>query len=130
MGFQIGQYFEMDKQISSDDIEKFAELSGDYNPLHMDNTYAKESIFGQRIAHGMLSASYISTIIGTKFPGNGTIYMQQNLKFKRPVYIGEYLKIRVELVELLENNKAKLLTTIKSTKNGIVIEGEALVKLP
>ncbi len=130
MDFQIGQYFEMDKQINSEDIEKFAEVSGDFNPLHMDNAYAKESIFGERIAHGMLSASYISTILGTKFPGNGTIYLQQNLKFKRPVHIGESLKIRVELTELLEKHKAKLTTTIKNKKDEIIIEGEALVKLP
>lgn len=130
MEFQIGQYYEMEKKINSEDIEKFAELSGDYNPLHMDNVFAKESIFGQRIAHGMLSASYISTIIGTKFPGNGTIYMQQNLKFKRPVYIGEHLKVRVELKDLLDNHKAKLLTTIRTIKDETVIEGEALVKLP
>lgn len=130
MEFQIGQYYEMEKRIDAEDIKKFAELSGDYNPLHMDNAYAKESIFGQRIAHGMLSASYISTIIGTKFPGNGTIYIQQNLKFKRPVYIGEHLIIRVELDEILDKNKAKLLTTVRTIKEETVIEGEALVKLP
>ncbi len=130
MEFQIGQYYEMEKIIDAEDIKKFAELSGDYNPLHMDNAYAKESIFGQRIAHGMLSASYISTIIGTKFPGNGTIYIQQNLKFKRPVYIGEHLIIRVELDEILDKNKAKLLTTVRTIKEETVIEGEALVKLP
>lgn len=130
MEFQTGQYYEMQKKVTQEDVLKFAEISGDFNPIHVDEEYAKNSIFGQRIAHGMLGAAYVSTVIGMKFPGEGTIYMGQNLKFVRPVYPGDELTVRVEIKELLEKNRAKLATTVKNGKEETVIEGEALVKLP
>ncbi len=130
MEFQAGQYYEMKKKVTQEDVLKFAELSGDFNPIHIDEEYAKNSIFGQRIAHGMLGAAYVSTVIGTKFPGEGTIYMGQNLKFVRPVYPGDELTIRVEIEQLLEKNRARLITTVHNGKKENVIEGEALVKLP
>lgn len=130
MKFQLGQCYKMKRQVTAEDIAKFAEVSGDFNPIHMDKEYAKGTIFGAQIAHGMLIASYISTVIGTKFPGKGTVYMGQNLKFIRPVFFGEELTIHVELTELLEKRKAKLSTFVKNGKEEIVIEGEAFVKLP
>ena len=130
MEFQAGQYYEKKKKVTQEDVLKFAELSGDFNPIHVDEEYAKNSIFGQRIAHGMLGAAYVSTVIGTKFPGEGTIYMGQNLKFVRPVYPGDELTIRVEIEQLLEKNRARLITTVHNGKKENVIEGEALVKLP
>lgn len=130
MEFQAGQYYEMKKKVTQEDVLKFAELSGDFNPIHIDEEYAKNSIFGQRIAHGMLGAAYVSTVIGTKFPGEGTIYMGQNLKFVLPVYPGDELTIRVEIEQLFEKNRARLITTVHNGKKENVIEGEALVKLP
>ena len=130
MVYQIGQYYEMKKKVTSEEIDKFAEVSGDFNPIHVDEAFAKQSIFGQRIAHGMLGASYISTVIGTAFPGQGTIYMGQNLKFMRPVFLEEELTIHVELIEMMEKQKAKLSTIVRNSKGETVIEGEALVKLP
>lgn len=130
MEFKISQYYEMKRKVTETDISKFAEVSGDFNPVHLDEDYARSSVFGARIAHGMLIASYISSVIGMQFPGPGTIYMGQNLKFVRPVYLGQELLIRVELVELQEKHRAKLSTNVKNEKDETVIEGEALVKLP
>jgi 3-hydroxybutyryl-CoA dehydratase len=127
---KIGQTAEYERTITEDDIEKFAEVSGDYNPVHMDEEYAKQTMFKGRIAHGMLSASFISTVIASKLPGPGSIYLKQDLVFRKPVRIGDKITAKVEIVSKNAEKKRITLSTICSNKeNQIVIDGEALVML-
>lgn len=128
--FSINQEKWMNKTIGENDIQNFAEISGDWNPIHIDEEYAKNSIFGKRIAHGMLSASYISAVIGNDFPGVGTIYLEQRLRFLKPVYIGDEVRVLVRIRELRQKGQALLQTDVMNQKGELVIEGEALVKLP
>jgi 3-hydroxybutyryl-CoA dehydratase len=128
---KIGQTAEYQKTITEDDIEKFAEVSGDYNPVHMDEEYAKQTIFQGRIAHGMLSASFISTALASKLPGPGTIYLKQQLAFRKPVRIGDQITTRVEVTSKNDEKKGiTLKTTCINQEDQIVIDGEALVMLP
>ena len=130
MEIKIGQKASFTKTISESDIYTFAGISGDFNPVHVNEEEARKSIFGERIAHGMLGASLISTVLGTKLPGPGTIYMSQSLSFKAPVYIGDTICATVEVKELLPKHQAVLNTMVKNQNDTIVIDGEALVKLP
>ena len=129
MEIKIGQKASFTKTISESDIYTFAGISGDFNPVHVNEEEARNSIFGERIAHGMLGASLISTVLGTKLPGPGTIYMGQSLSFKAPVYIGDTICAIVEVKELRPKKQAVLHTMVKNQEGKIVIEGEALVKL-
>ncbi len=125
---QIGDSAEMSKTISETDIYNFAGISGDFNPLHLDHEFAANSPFKKRIAHGMLTASFISTVIGTSLPGKNTIYLEQNLKFKSPVFIGDTIKARVEIIELVsEKNIARLKTQVFNQEGTVVVDGEAKV---
>ena len=125
---QIGDSAEMSKTISEADIYNFAGISGDFNPLHLDQEFAANSQFKKRIAHGMLTASFISTVIGTSLPGKNTIYLEQSLKFKSPVFIGDTIKARVEIIELVsEKNIARLKTQIFNQEGTVVVDGEAKV---
>lgn len=130
MDFTIGQYYENKRKVTEEDVIAFAKVSGDFNPIHIDEEYAKKSRFERRIAHGMLSASFISAIIGTNFPGTGTIYLSQDLKFIRPVFPGDELMIRVEIIEITVKGRAKLSTIVWNSERELVIEGEAIVILP
>jgi 3-hydroxybutyryl-CoA dehydratase len=85
-------------EVTDDMVQAFAEATGDKNPLHLDDEYAKKTIFGRRIAHGMLGASLISCILGTKLPGKGTIYKSQKLKFVRPIYVGDRITVKVRVM--------------------------------
>lgn len=128
---KIGDYFELEKKITSDDIIAFSKASGDYNPIHLDDTYAEKSIFHKRIAHGMLTASIFSNIFGNNFPGEGTIYLKQSLSFCKPVYVDEVIKARVVVKEINFQKKRILFETICYNKcNEKVITGEALVIPP
>lgn len=126
---QVGDKYAETKQVTEKDIMLFAQASGDTNPLHLNEDYAKKTIFGQRIAHGMLSASYISAILGTKLPGEGSIYLSQSLQFKRPVHINDEITTIVEVVKI-ENNRVTLKTVCMNQKDKIVVDGEALIQLP
>ncbi len=127
----VGQSAEMTKTVMEDDITSFARVSGDYNPLHLDDEAAKQTMFGGRIAHGMLGASVISAAIGMKLPGEGAIYMSQSLRFTKPVRIGETVTARVEIVEIIAPKKrVRLTTTCRNRAGELVIEGEALVMVP
>ena len=130
MKYCVGQKIEVDKRVTREDIHTFANFSGDYNPIHLNEKYAKNSKFGKCIAHGMIGGAFISAVIGTKFPGEGTIYLEQNLKFVKPIYVNEKVKIIIELVELLEKNKAELKTDILNEKKECVMTGRAKVILP
>lgn len=111
--------------VKEEDVINFAKVSQDYNPIHLDDDYAKNTTFKKRIVHGMLLGSYISSVIANEFPGEGSIYLQQNLNFKNPCYIDDEVEIIVELIKK-ENEKYKLSTKVVN-KEIILIEGDALV---
>jgi maoC domain protein dehydratase len=127
---EIGQTASFSKTISEVDVYGFAGIVGDFNPVHINKEIAKKSIFGKRIAHGMLVGSLISTVLGTKLPGDGTIYMEQNLKFKNPVFFGDTVTATVHVVEILNENKGiyRLETKIKNQDDVVTHEGYAIVK--
>jgi 3-hydroxybutyryl-CoA dehydratase len=126
----VGQTAEFRKTVTETDVVLFAGITGDLNPAHIDEVAASASRFGGRIAHGMLSASFISTVLGTRLPGPGTIYLEQSLRFTAPVRIGDTVTARVEVAELLPKRRARLTTTILNQKGEAVVEGEALVMVP
>ncbi len=118
------------KQVKSSDVVGFAEISGDRNPIHLSEHFAAKTPFGGRIAHGLYTASLISAVIGTRLPGPGAIYLSQTLRFMAPVRIGDVVEARVEIVELSETgNRAKLACQCNVGET-IVLEGEAMVKIP
>lgn len=118
------------KTISEADIVLFAGVSGDTNPVHLDQTFAEKTPFKTRIAHGMLSAGFISTVIGTKLPGPGAIYMSQTLRFKAPVKIGDTVTATCTVTEIIPDKKRAVLSTICKVGDTVVIEGEALIMVP
>lgn len=126
----IGQSAEMSRVVGAADIEAFAEVSGDNNPVHLDAAYAATTAFGERIAHGMLSAGYISAILGTRLPGPGAIYLSQSLRFRRPVKIGDLVLARVTVRELDGAKGRVTLDTVCEVAGKTVIDGEALVIAP
>lgn len=125
---QIGDKNSFTKTITEYDIEQFARLTGDFNPVHLDPEYASQTPFKERIAHGILSGSIISTVLGTRLPGPNTIYLSQNFKFLLPVKIGDTIKANVEVVEKRDDKKIiKLKTEVINQHQEIVIDGEAVV---
>lgn len=127
---RIGQSASIGKTISEADILMFTAVSLDTNPIHLDAEAAKQTVFGERIAHGMLSASLISALLGTRLPGAGSIYMRQSLRFVAPVKIGDTVKATVEVVSLNPEKKRATLKTICMVGDELVIEGEAYVQVP
>ena len=126
----IGQQASFSKTVTEADIVKFAEVSGDDNPVHLDEAFAQTTMFKGRIAHGMLSAGFISTVIGTRLPGSGTIYMSQTLRFKAPVRIGDTVTATCTITEIIPEKRRAVLSTICKVGDTVVIEGEALVMVP
>jgi len=126
----LGQQAEMSRVVGAADIEAFAEVSGDINPVHLDEAYAKTTTFGERIAHGMLGASYISAILGTRLPGPGCIYLSQALRFRRPVKIGDLVVARATITALDADKSRATLATVCEVAGKSVIEGEAVVIVP
>lgn len=127
---KIGQSAEVTHTITAEDIQTFGDLSGDYNPLHFNDEWAKTTMFEGRIAHGLLSASFISTVIGMKLPGPGTIYLSQSMKFMRPVRIGDTITARVEVAALNDEKKRVTMKTVCTNQNQeVVVDGEALIML-
>ena len=126
----IGQTASLGKTITEADILLFAAVSTDTNPVHINAEVAKASIFGERIAHGMLSAGLISAVLGTRLPGPGSIYMSQTLRFRGPVKIGATVTATVEITALNAEKKRATLKTICTVGGETVIEGEALVQVP
>jgi len=128
---KIGDIASFSKTISESDISLFAGISGDFNPLHIDYEAIKKTKFKGRIAHGLLSASLISAVIGTKLPGVGTLYLKQDLNFIEPVFAGDTIKAFVEILDIDFNKKiVKLKTYCRNQHNSLVIDGLALVKPP
>jgi len=126
----IGMAHETVHEITEDDIQKFAEVSGDYNPLHMDDEFAKTTIFGQRIAHGALTASYISGILGNNLPGPGAIFTGLSMRFRRPVFIGDTVTVRAEVSEKKDRGNQVTLKVACMVDGKRVITGEAQVVAP
>ena len=127
----IGDTASFTKTLSEADIYMFAGITGDLNPAHIDAVSAAEGMFKQRIAHGMLTASFISTVVGMKLPGPGTIYAGQNLQFRAPVFIGDTVTATAEVVEKMEQRKwVKLKTTVTNQEGKLVVDGEATVIPP
>ena len=127
---KIGQTASLGKTITEADILLFAAVSLDTNPVHLNEEAAKASIFGTRIAHGMLSAGLISAVLGTQLPGPGTLYMSQSLRFRAPVKPGDTVIATVEVTALNDEKKRATLKTICAVGEEVVIEGEAYVQVP
>lgn len=128
---KVGDTAKFSKTVSESDIYLFAGVTGDLNPAHVNEEYAKDTFFKNRIAHGMLSASFISTVIGTMLPGPGSIYMRQEVNFLAPVKIGDTVTAIVEVVEIMaEKKRVRLKTYCVNQENTTVVDGEALVSPP
>lgn len=126
----VGQSDEFTKTVTEKEIELFAEVSGDNNPVHLDAEYAAGTMFKERIAHGMLSAGFISAVIGRRLPGPGAIYMSQQMRFKAPVKIGDVVTARCTITDINEARRRVTLETVCLVDGKAVIEGEALVMVP
>jgi len=127
---KLGDSAEFGKTLTEADILMFAAASGDNNPVHLNQEYAEKTPFKTRIAHGMLTASLISTILGTKLPGEGTIYLSQSARFKAPVIIGQTVTARVTVIELDSAKKRVKMKTECLVNGKVVLEGESLVIAP
>lgn len=128
---EIGHSASFTKTVTEADCYNYAGVSGDFNPAHINEAYAEKTFFKSRIAHGMLSAGFISAVLGTKLPGPGTIYMSQDLKFLKPVYFGDTITAECTVDEIIkEKNRVVLKTVCTNQKGEIVIDGKALVMAP
>lgn len=128
MNFSIGDTAEITKTIEQADIDAFAGVTGDHNPVHVDEEFAKTTRFGRRIAHGMLTASLISSVLANKLPGEGSVYLGQTLQFVAPVFPGDEITARVTVKEIREGKPIlKLETICINQREEIVIRGEATV---
>jgi 3-hydroxybutyryl-CoA dehydratase len=126
----VGMTVSIENTVSEQDVVDFARVSGDYNPLHMDEEYAKTTQFKGRIAHGALSASYISAILGNDLPGPGAVFMELNLKFVRPVRIGDKVISTAEVIEMVERGYRVRLGVKGEVEGKVCMKGEALVMVP
>jgi len=128
MKFNIGDSAEITKTIEQADVDAFADLTGDHNPVHVDEEFARTSRFGRRIVHGMLTASLISSVLANKLPGEGSVYLGQTLQFVAPVFPGDEVTARVTVKEIREDKPIlKLETICVNQRDEIVIRGEATV---
>lgn len=124
----VGQRASMRKTITEADVVLYAAISGDQNPVHIDEIAARDSRFGRRIAHGMLAAGLISAVLGMRLPGNGTVYLKQTLNFRKPIYINDTVTTTVEVTHIREDKPiATLATTVTNQDGEVVVDGESLV---
>lgn len=131
LGIKAGDIATFEKTVTAEDIQKFAEITGDMNPLHSDPEYAKKTRFGECIAHGMLSAGFISAVLGTKLaPHACAVYLSQTLRFLRPVKVGDTIKAVAEVKSVDEEKNTLTLETACHNQNGdVVVKGEAVILL-
>ncbi|HWS87346.1 MAG TPA: MaoC family dehydratase [Pyrinomonadaceae bacterium] len=128
MNLKVGDAAEIRKTIADEDVRAFAELTGDRNPVHLDEEYAAQTRFGRRIAHGMLGASLISAVLANELPGRGTVYLSQTLRFTAPVFPGDTVTARVVVKHVREDKPVVTLETYCTNERGErVVEGEAVV---
>ena len=126
----VGMSETFSKTVSSSDVVGFAEVTGDRNPIHLSQHFAAKTPFGTRIAHGLYTASLISAVLGTRLPGPGAVYVSQTLNFRAPVRIGDTVTVRVEVIELTSERCRARLACQCSVEDEVVLDGEALVKVP
>jgi 3-hydroxybutyryl-CoA dehydratase len=128
MALKVGDTDSVTKTITDDDIRAFADLTGDHNPVHLDEEFARTTRFGRRIAHGMLSAGLISAVLANKLPGAGAVYLSQSLSFVAPVYPGDTVTARVTVTRVREDKPIVTLETVcTNQRDEPVIRGEAVV---
>ncbi|MEI6729878.1 MAG: MaoC family dehydratase [Pseudomonadota bacterium] len=127
---KVGMSATFSRTITETDLRNFSGVSGDTNPMHLNEEYAARTPFGGCIVHGMLTASLISAVIGTKLPGPGCIYLSQNLKFMAPVRVGDTVYAVATISELIPEKKRAIMKTQCLSKNIVVIDGEAIIKVP
>ncbi len=125
---ELKDKFEYTFSFSQKDVDNFAAVTGDNNPIHINKKQAAQSIFQKRIMHGFLSGSIFSKVFGTIWPGNGTIYLSQTMNFLKPMYAGQKYLAKFEVTEIISNSKVKVSTIIKSENNKNTIEGFATIK--
>ncbi|HEU5360995.1 MAG TPA: MaoC family dehydratase [Candidatus Deferrimicrobiaceae bacterium] len=128
--YAVGQSAEMSKIITEEDVFLFAGITGDRNPIHISKEFAAKSRFGERIAHGMLTAGLISAVIGMKLPGPGCLYLSQTLSFLAPVKIGDEITARAEVAEVISEKRLRLRTQCINQRKEVVLEGEAIIVPP
>jgi len=128
MAFKVGDTAEITRTIEQADVQAFADLTGDHNPIHVDESFAQTTRFGRRIAHGMLTASLISSVLANKLPGEGSVYLGQTLQFVAPVFPGDEITARVTVKEIRADKPILKLETLCLNQSGeVVIRGEATV---
>lgn len=127
---EVGQQASFSKTVDERDVQLFAAVSGDNNPVHLDAAFAAETMFKERIAHGMFSGALISAAIACNLPGPGTIYLGQQLKFTRPVKLGDTLTVQLEVLEKLPKNRVRIATRVFNQNQEQVVDGEAEVLAP
>ena len=131
MNFFVGQKAAFSRTVTETDIVMFAGLSGDYNPVHVDQEYAGNTRFGQRIAHGLLTTSFLSRLLGMELPGKGSVFLEQTLKFLKPVFIGDTITASAEILEIDSDRRILRLETIcRKQDNTVVLQGEAKMMMP
>ena len=129
--FSVGQSASFSKTVTEHDVYTFAGVTGDFNPAHINEAYASTTTFKKRIAHGMLSAGFVSAVLGTKLPGPGSIYAGQTMKFLSPVYIGDTVTATATIKEIIEERRRIILTTEVANQDGVtVFTGEATIFIP
>lgn len=127
---EVGQTASFEKTVEERDIQLFAAMSGDRNPVHLDAEFAAGTPFKERIAHGMFSGALISAAVACTLPGPGTIYVGQQMRFTRPVKLGDTLTVRLEILEKLPKNRVRIATNVFNQNDEQVVEGEAEVLAP
>ncbi|TWI49873.1 3-hydroxybutyryl-CoA dehydratase [Pseudoduganella flava] len=127
---EVGMSAVYSRTITDTDLRNFSGVSGDTNPMHLNEEYARTTVFGGCIVHGMLTASLLSTVIGTKLPGPGCLYVSQTLSFKAPVHVGETVYAKATVVELIPEKRRARLHTQCIVHDAVVLDGEAVVQLP
>jgi len=128
--FAVGQKYTFSEVVDDKLVRGFADATGDHNPIHIDDAFAKKTKFGQRIAHGGILFGIISRVLAMDMPGPGTIYLSQLVRFRAPVFINDEVTLELTITELLPKNGAKISTVIKKQTGEVVMDGEATVKLP
>ena len=128
MDLNIGDIFSTSREVTDEIIHKFADVSGDYNPIHLDDEFAKTTRFGKRIAHGMLSGAFISAVLGNEFKDRKIVYLSQTMKFTAPVFIGDTVTATGTITNIREDKGIVTLETICTNQNGeTLVKGEAAV---
>jgi acyl dehydratase len=128
---QPGDRAVLRKRFAEEDVATFAALSGDYNPLHMESSFAEKTKFGRRVVHGMLVASYVSTVVGMQLPGIGALWMQQTFRWRNPVFLGDTVEIVLEVTQKSPGSRVVVIKMTATNQDGkMVMDGEGAVHVP